>query len=32
VQEISGYAPARVDTVEIDEATREALRALGYLD
>lgn len=31
VKEISGYAPARVDTISIDEATRERLRALGYL-
>ncbi|MBN1827095.1 MAG: sulfatase-like hydrolase/transferase [Candidatus Eisenbacteria bacterium] len=32
VREISGRAPARVDTVEIDPATREGLRALGYLN
>ncbi|MFH1278794.1 MAG: sulfatase-like hydrolase/transferase [Candidatus Eisenbacteria bacterium] len=32
VKEISGYAPARVDTIVIDEATRERLRALGYLE
>lgn len=32
VKEIAGHAPARVDTIEIDPATRERLRALGYLN
>ena len=31
VKEISRFAPARVDTIAIDEATRERLKALGYL-
>jgi arylsulfatase A-like enzyme len=31
IQEISKRAPARVDTVEISEATKERLRALGYI-
>jgi len=32
IQEISTYAPERVDTIEVDEATRERLRALGYVE
>ncbi|MFH1679835.1 MAG: sulfatase [Candidatus Eisenbacteria bacterium] len=31
VKEISSHAPDRVDTVEVDETTRERLRALGYI-